>query len=63
MTTRNKTKLAALNKKNCDEHPRSNLAHSTELIHTRTEPLRKKQVSTEQLIPKGAISILIYLFF
>ena len=26
MTTRNKRKLAALNKKNCEEHPRSNLA-------------------------------------
>ena len=35
--------------------------HSTELIHTRTEPLRNKQVFTEQLILKGAIFILIYL--
>ena len=26
MTTRNKRKLAALNKENCEEHPRSNLA-------------------------------------
>ena len=30
MTTRNKRKLAALNKENCEEHPRSNLAqHSS----------------------------------
>ena len=36
--------------------------HSTELIQTRTEPLRNKQVFTEQLILKGAIFILIYLF-
>ena len=26
MATRNKRKLAALNKENCEEHPRSNLA-------------------------------------
>ena len=35
--------------------------HSTELIQTRTEPLRNKLVFTEQLIPIGAIFILIYL--
>ena len=29
MTTRNKRKLAALNKENCEEHPRSNLAHNS----------------------------------
>ena len=29
MTTRNKRKLAALNKKNCEEHPRSNLAQNS----------------------------------
>ena len=29
MTTRNKKKLAALNKKNCEEHPRSNLAQNS----------------------------------
>ena len=29
MTTRNKRKLAALNKENCDEHPRSNLAQNS----------------------------------
>ena len=28
MTTRNKRKLAALNKENCEEHPRSNLAQN-----------------------------------
>ena len=36
--------------------------HSTELIQTRTEPLRSKQVFTEQLILKGDIFILFYLF-
>ena len=29
MATRNKRKLAALNKENCEEHPRSNLAQSS----------------------------------
>ena len=29
MTTRNKRKLAALNKENCDKHPRSNLAQNS----------------------------------
>ena len=29
MATRNKRKLAALNKKNCEEHPRSNLAQNS----------------------------------
>ena len=28
MATRNKMKLAALNKENCEEHPRSNLAQN-----------------------------------
>ena len=29
MTTRNKRKLAVLNKENCEEHPRSNLAQNS----------------------------------
>ena len=29
MTTRNKRKLTALNKENCEEHPRSNLAQNS----------------------------------
>ena len=29
MTTRNKRKLAALNKENCEDHPRSNLAQNS----------------------------------
>ena len=29
MTTRNKRKLAALNKENCEEYPRSNLAQNS----------------------------------
>ena len=36
-------------------------AQKHQQIQTRTEPLRSKQVFTEQLIPKGAIFLLIYL--
>ena len=35
--------------------------HFTELIQTRTEPLRNKQVFIDQFNLKGAIFILIYL--
>ena len=35
MTTRNKRKLAALNKENCEEHPRSNLAQTQVLLDRR----------------------------
>ena len=36
--------------------------HFTELIQTRTEPLRNKQVFIEQFNLEGAIFVLIYLF-
>ena len=36
-------------------------AKKYQLIQTKTEPLRSKQVFTEQLILKGAIFIIIYL--
>ena len=45
MTTRNKTKLAALNKKNCDEHPRSNLAQNSRIPRSQEDYLT--QVSEE----------------
>ena len=38
------------------------MEHFTELIQTRTEPLRNKQIFIEQFILKGAIFILIYVF-
>ena len=65
MTTRNKRKLAALNKKNCEEHPRSNLAQNSsaprsqedyitqvsEKIEGRvTKKLSKEFIRTENLI-------------
>ena len=45
MTTRNKKKLAALNKENCEEHPRSNLAENSSA--PRSQEDYKTQVSEE----------------
>ena len=45
MTTRNKRKLAALNKENCEEHPRSNLAQN--LSDPRSQEDYITQVSEE----------------
>ena len=45
MTTRNKKKLAALNKENCEDHPRSNLAKNS--IAPRSQEDYITQVSEE----------------
>ena len=45
MTTQNKSKLAALDKENCEEHPRSNLAQN--LIAPRSQEDYITQVSDE----------------
>ena len=45
MTTRNKKKLAALNKENCEEHPRSNLAQNSSAPRSQEEYIT--QVSEE----------------
>ena len=45
MTTRNKKKLAALNKENCEEHPRSNLAQNSSA--PRSQEVYITQVSEE----------------
>ena len=37
MATRNKRKLAALNKENCEEHPRSNLAQNSNVPRSHEE--------------------------
>ena len=37
MATGNKRKLAALNKKNCQEHPRSNLAHNSNVARSQED--------------------------
>ena len=45
MATRNKKKLAALNKKNCEEHPRSNLARNPNVPRSQEDYLT--QISEE----------------
>ena len=45
MTTRNKRKLAALNKENCEEHPRSNLAQNSNVPRSQEDYIT--QVSEE----------------
>ena len=45
MATRNERKLAALNKENCEEHPRSNLAHNSNVPRPQEEYIT--QVSQE----------------
>ena len=45
MATRNKRKLAALNKKNCEEHPRSNLAQNSNVPRSQEDYIA--QVSEE----------------
>ena len=45
MTTRNKRKLAALNKENCEEHPRSNLAQNSNALRSQEDYI--SQVSEE----------------
>ena len=45
MATRNKRKLAALNKENCEEHPRSNLAQNANVPRSQEDYIT--QVSEE----------------
>ena len=45
MTTRNKRKLATLNKENCEEHPRSNLAQNSSALRSQEDYIT--QVSEE----------------
>ena len=45
MTTRNKRKMAALNKENCEEHPRSNLAQNSSAARSQKDSIT--QVSEE----------------
>ena len=45
MATRNKMKLAALNKENCEEHPRSNLTQNSNVPRSQEDYIT--QVSEE----------------
>ena len=52
MTTRNKKKLAALNKENCEEHPRSNLAQNSSAPRSQEDYITQVSEEIEGRITK-----------
>ena len=52
MTTRNKRKLAALNKENCEEHPRSNLAQNSSAPRSQEEYITQVSAEIEGRVTK-----------
>ena len=47
MTIRNERKLAALNKENCEEHPRSNLAQNSNALRSQEDYITQVSVEFE----------------
>ena len=52
MTTRNKRKLAALNKENCEEHPRSNLAQNSSAPRSQEDYITQVSEEIEERVTK-----------
>ena len=52
MTTRNKRKLAAINKENCEEHHRSNLAQNSSAPRTQEDYINQVSEETEGRVTK-----------
>ena len=52
MTTRNKGKLAALNKENCEEHPRSNLAQNSSAPRSQADYITQVSEEIERRVTK-----------
>ena len=52
MTTRNKRKLTALNKKNCEDHPRSNLAQNSSAPGSQEDYITQVSQEIEERITK-----------
>ena len=52
MTTRNKRKLAALNKENCEEHPRSNLAKNSNALRSQEDYITQLSEEIEGRVTK-----------
>ena len=52
MATRNKRKLAALNKENCEEHPRSNLAQNSTAPRSQEDYITQVSVEIEGRVTK-----------
>ena len=53
MTTRNKTKLAALNKENCGKHPRSNLKQNSNALRSQEDYITQVSEEIEERVTKG----------
>ena len=52
MATRNKKKLAALNKENCEEHPRSNLAQNWNVLRSEEDYITQVSEEIEERVTK-----------
>ena len=52
MTTRNRRKLAELNKENCEEHPRSNLAQNSSAPRSQEDYITQDSEETEGMVTK-----------
>ena len=52
MATRNKRKLAALNKENCEEHPRSNLASNSNVPRSQEDYITQSSEKIEGRVTK-----------
>ena len=52
MATRDKRKLAALNKENCDEHPRSNLAQNSNVPRSQEDYITQVSEQSEGRVTK-----------
>ena len=52
MTTRNKRKLAAFNKENCEEHPRSNLAQNSNAARSQEDYITQVSEEIERRVTK-----------
>ena len=52
MTTRNKKNLAALNKENCEEHPRSNLAQNSSASRSQEDYITQVSEENEGRVTK-----------
>ena len=52
MTTRNKKKLAALNKENCEDHPRSNLAQNLSAPRSQEDYITQVSEEIEERVTK-----------
>ena len=56
MATRNKRKLAASNKENCEEHPRSNLAQNSNIPRSQEDYITQVSEEIEGKVTKKVIA-------